>query len=226
MGAGTRRINGFYLSKRAPFITASPDADDEAAEEQDEAATENEDQATQFAHKLEAQANQKDDAEEEIAKERDGSIERIRYDITDFDRDELVATIREVFSTGETLDRDTAIRETAHTLGFQRTGPRIYEEIKLALRLAKRRGIITENGDGFVINCRHIGDYSRDELITILVGTMGSVWWEREDAIRAATRSLGFRRTGRAIRDAFKSATNGAIRRGLIEYQGMWIRNE
>jgi hypothetical protein len=47
---------------------------------------------------------------------------------------------------------------------------------------------------------------------------------EREDAIRAATRWLGFQRVGRAIQDAFKSAINGAIRRGRLEKQGSQIR--
>lgn len=44
------------------------------------------------------------------------------------------------------------------------------------------------------------------------------------EAIRAAARHLGFKRTGSLIRDAFKSAINGAIRRGLLEYDGQLIR--
>ena len=46
------------------------------------------------------------------------------------------------------------------------------------------------------------------------------VWTAREEAIRSAAYRLDFQRTGRAIREAFKSAINGAIRRGLIERQG------
>jgi hypothetical protein len=71
---------------------------------------------------------------------------------------------------------------------------------------------------------RTIDDYSRDELITGLLKGMGKKWWTREDAIRAAAHRLGFRRTGRQIRDAFKSAITGAIRRGLLEYAGDVIR--
>jgi hypothetical protein len=55
---------------------------------------------------------------------------------------------------------------------------------------------------------------------------MGRKWWAREDAIRAASRRLGYARTGRRIRDAFKSAINGAIRRGLLEYDGQLIRKK
>jgi len=53
---------------------------------------------------------------------------------------------------------------------------------------------------------------------------MGRKWWAREDAIRAAARRLGYARTGSRIRDTFKSAINGAIRRGLLEYDGQLIR--
>ncbi len=53
---------------------------------------------------------------------------------------------------------------------------------------------------------------------------MGKKWWVRDDAIRAAARRLGFRRTGSQIRDAFKSTVTGAIRRGLLEYDGKSVR--
>ena len=71
---------------------------------------------------------------------------------------------------------------------------------------------------------RKIGDYSRDELIAVLLKGIGKKWWTRDDAIRAASNRLGFRRTGSQIRDAFKSAITGAIRRGLMEYDGDYIR--
>ncbi len=69
-----------------------------------------------------------------------------------------------------------------------------------------------------------IDDYSRDELITALLKGMGRKWWTREDAIRAAAHRLGFRRTGWHISKAFKSAINGAIRRGLLEADGRLLR--
>jgi len=61
-------------------------------------------------------------------------------------------------------------------------------------------------------------------LIDALLNAMGRAWIDREDAIREAARHLGFRRTGRQIRDAFKSAINGAIRRGRMEYDGDLIK--
>jgi hypothetical protein len=53
---------------------------------------------------------------------------------------------------------------------------------------------------------------------------MGIIWWKREEAMVAAARHLGFRRTGSQINRAFKSAINGAIRRGLLEANSRLIR--
>lgn len=54
----------------------------------------------------------------------------------------------------------------------------------------------------------------------MLVAAMGSAWQTRDEAIVAAARHLGFRRTGRNIKAAFKSAINAAVRRKLIERDG------
>ena len=69
--------------------------------------------------------------------------------------------------------------------------------------------MIQNNRGVLALLTRNIGDYSRDELIDALLSSMEAVWWDREEAIRAATRHLGSRRTGSLIRDAFKSAING-----------------
>lgn len=136
----------------------------------------------------------------------------------------MIAVVREVFSQNSELDRDSAIREVAHALGFERTGSRIAEAIDSALIAAAKRGVIQNNRGVLSLLSRNIGDYSRDVLINSLLSSMGAVWWEREEAIRAASRHLGFKRTGSLIRDAFKSAINGAIRRGLLEVNGSLIR--
>ncbi|MDQ3814648.1 MAG: N-6 DNA methylase, partial [Armatimonadota bacterium] len=70
-----------------------------------------------------------------------------------------------------------------------------------------------------------ISDYSRDDLIKALLRVCkGKKWHEREDVLHEAARALGFGRVGRNIRKAFGSAFNGAIRRGLLEYDGTMIR--
>jgi hypothetical protein len=152
------------------------------------------------------------------------TIEGSDRTIGEINRDELMAAIRDVFKTGASLDPDTAITDIARVLGFRRTGARIHEELRSALRTAIRRHIINRDKGVISLECATIDDYNRDELIETLLAAMGTTWWDREDAIRAAAHRLGFRRTGSQIRKAFKSAINGAIRRGLLEYDDHIIR--
>ena len=152
------------------------------------------------------------------------TIEGSDRTIDEINRDEIMAAIRDVFKSGESLDPDTAITDIARVLGFRRTGARIHEELRSALRTAIRRHIINRDKGVISLECATIDDYNRDELIGTLLASMGTTWWDREDAIRTAAHRLGFRRTGSQIRKAFKSAINGAIRRGLLEYDDHIIR--
>ncbi|MGE0883662.1 MAG: hypothetical protein AB7P14_08970 [Blastocatellales bacterium] len=142
----------------------------------------------------------------------------------EFDRNELIAAIRDVFEEHAELDRDAATREVARKLGFARTGNRVAEAIDLALIAAVKRGVIKNERGWLSLDCRDIGDYPRELLTEMLLAAMGRGWTERDEAVIAATRHLGFRRTGAAIKKAFKSIINGAIRRGLLEYDGSLIR--
>ena len=62
--------------------------------------------------------------------------------IDEFDRNEIVAAIRDVFEANAELDRETATREVARKLGFARTGNRIAEAIDSALIAAVKRGVV------------------------------------------------------------------------------------
>lgn len=83
-----------------------------------------------------------------------------------------------------------------------------------------RRGIIANERGLLEIDCRTIDDYPCDLLIEYLLAAMGGTWFDRSDAMRAAARHLGFRRTGKNIVAVLKSAINAAIRRGLLERGG------
>lgn len=144
--------------------------------------------------------------------------------IDEIDLDEIMASIREVFRSGVSLDSNSAITAIARVLGFRRTGNRIKEELRSAVRTAIRRHIIDRDKGVITIECATIYDYPRDDLIESLLAAMGSTWWDREDAIRAAALRLGFRRTSSRITKAFKSAINGSIRRGLVVYAENNIR--
>ena len=53
-----------------------------------------------------------------------------------------------------------------------------------------------------------------------MAAAVGRTWHTRDEAIKAAARYLGFRRTGRNIKAAFKSAINAGIRRNLLDRDG------
>lgn len=136
----------------------------------------------------------------------------------------MMVAIRKVFAANGALNADTAAQTVARALGFARAGARINEAVRSNLAVAVRRRILSSERGEYALCHGAIGDYKRDELIDALLGVMGRGWTERDEAIRAAARWLGFQRAGRAIQDAFKSAINGAIRRGRLKYEGSRIK--
>jgi type I restriction enzyme S subunit len=140
------------------------------------------------------------------------------------DRDDVMAVIRDVFSTDGPRTRDQAIHDIAATLGYKRVGSRIAEALDNDIRTAVRRGILENTPDGLRLGCRAITEYTRDFLIEQLTAGMGGQWWEREGLIFGTARWLGFRRTGPVIRETLRSAINGAIRRGILESDGPRLR--
>jgi len=89
------------------------------------------------------------------------------------------------------------------------------------LRAAVRRGIIASYRGQLEIDCRTIDDYPLDLLVEYLLTAIGGGWLDRGAAVTATARHLGFRRTGRRIVAAIKSAMNSAVRRGLLERDGV-----
>jgi hypothetical protein len=71
---------------------------------------------------------------------------------------------------------------------------------------------------------RAASDYTRDHLIEMLLASIDGSWIDRDEAVRATAKHLGFQKTSAAFKDEMKSAINGAIRRGLVEYGGSLIR--
>jgi hypothetical protein len=154
-----------------------------------------------------------------------GEPENPRRRLTDeWEVEDVLAVIRDVVSIAAGIDRDEAIRDIARELGAERTGSRIRDFIESALNTASRRLIIqSENGLLFP-RARSIEEYDRDFLKTALKNVVGRTWTDQDEAIRAATRWLGFRRTGHKIEDAFKSAIRGALRQNLMQRDGDRIR--
>ena len=144
---------------------------------------------------------------------------------SEWDEDEWMAMIRQVFGDGEPRDRERAVRELARELGYQRTGSRIGENLDNAIRTAVRRGILENQGSALSLYARSIESYERDFLKDQFVASLqGRVWKDRDDAIRGFARWLGFRRTGPQIDETARSLVNGLIREGRLESDGPSIR--
>jgi hypothetical protein len=143
----------------------------------------------------------------------------------ELDREDLICRIRQLFGDGQERERDTAVDALARELGYQRTGTRIHDELDNALRTAVRRGILASKPGAMCLFARTIEQYDRDFLKDqFLASLVGRQWIEREDAIRAFARWMGFRRTGPAIEDAARSLINGLLRDGRLESDGSQIR--
>ena len=76
-------------------------------------------------------------------------------------------------SADEPLARNILIRDTAHLLGYQRTGPRIAAALNDAVRRAVRRGIAVSEHGKFSLFTRNIGDFERDFLKAQLLACLG-----------------------------------------------------
>jgi hypothetical protein len=152
------------------------------------------------------------------------SEETGRTPLEDMAVEDILPLIREVVSTAEAVDREEAIREIARRLGAERTGSRIRASIESALNAASRRYIIYSDSGGLRPYRRTIDQYKRDDLKNVLRAVIGRTWTDEDEAIRAATRYLGFRRTGSQIDRAFRSAINGGLRQGLLERDGRMLR--
>lgn len=143
----------------------------------------------------------------------------------DLTKRDLVCAVRAVFSDGRARTRASARWEIAEELGIGVGGPAERQVLKAGLNVGIRRKVITRSADELVIDCRHISDYDRADLIAALRAATKRQWTDRDEAIRGAARHLGFRRTGKNITEQFKSAINGGIRRGELEKDRNWIRS-
>jgi len=147
--------------------------------------------------------------------------------IDEFEYDELIQGIRSAAQANGEISRDEFVTAVARELGFARTGSKIHDAIDGAIRAAARRGIV-QTGPGTVTAARtRIDDWSRDELVDALGSVMRRrAEYDREDAIKLAASHLGFKRVGKNIDAAFRSAINGAIRGGVLGYKGDAIWRE
>ena len=126
------------------------------------------------------------------------------------------------------LSRDDAITKLARALGYPRTTSAVREALDNAIRTAVRRGILDNGPEGLSLRYRTLEQYAEDDRdglkAQFLASLGGRVWTEREEAIRAFARWLGFGRTGSRIQETGASLINGLLREKRLESDGNRIR--
>lgn len=124
----------------------------------------------------------------------------------------------------EGITHNEFIRFVAGEIGRESVSAKLKEDLIRVLRTAAHRGIIYTERGRLYADCHRIAEYPSELLKKVLLSIMGRTWWTREDATVAATRALGFERTGKNIKSAFKSAITGLLRQGKLEADRDQIR--
>src|SRR5690606_8317843 len=116
----------------------------------------------------------------------------------------------------------------ARALGYRRTGSAVRDALGNTLRTAVRRGILQNEGGELCLRYRTLEQHAeddRDGLKTQFLASLhGRAWTERDDAIAAFARWMGFRRTGARIGEIAESLVKGLLREGRLERDGSRIR--
>ena len=140
------------------------------------------------------------------------------------DRADVLCAIRQLFNDGQARDRDTAVHDLSTALGYQRVGSRIREILHTGLLTAVRRGILQNQDGQLSLLARDLRDYQRDFLKENFLSAIGRAWTEREEAIRAFARWLGFSRIGPVVEETGYSLINGLLRDRRLEAEKDQIR--
>jgi Eco57I restriction-modification methylase len=152
------------------------------------------------------------------------AFESRQIPIDQTDRTDVLCAIRQLFNDSQVRDRDTSICDVAAALGYRRVGSRIREILDADLRTAVRRGILQNQAGQLSLLARDLRDYDRDFLKRNFLGVIGRGWIEREAAVWAFTKSLGFSRTGPVIEEAGYSLIRGLLRDRRLEADKDQIR--
>lgn len=141
--------------------------------------------------------------------------------ISDVEPAEAMCAIRDLFESSEAregIDRESAIRAVARALGFARTGKDTRDAINSFLTAAARRGIVETRAGRPYLVARSIGEYDRNLLKDQFLASLGGyAWTDRDEAIRAFVRWMGYARTGPAINELARSLINGLLRERRLE---------
>jgi len=169
-------------------------------------------------------AEQKKNPKKERTPRSNNEDSPVRIDETE--QNEVLCTIRQMFSEGLELTRELAFKKIAKELGYDRVGSQIEVVLDSDIRTAVKRVILENERGTLKILCKTIEWYEREFLKDQFLASIGMPWVEREEAVRAFTRFMGFRRAGEKIQDTVRSLINGLLREDRLESDGQLIRRK
>ncbi len=143
------------------------------------------------------------------------------------EKSDLISLLREVLGAHGPCDRETAIKQAATALGYQRVKAKLSESLSNAIRTAVRRQVLASEGGQLRSGAASIADYEMDFLKSQFLAAIsegGRAWTTRDDAIRAFARWLGFRRTGKIIDETARKLIKRLLREGKLEADADSIR--
>lgn len=158
------------------------------------------------------------------------AISEERINVEDLHKEDLMSLLREVLLEHGPCDRDTAIQQAAHALGYKRTGSVVSPILDNAIRTAVRRRVLFKEAGELRVNRASIADMEAEDRPFMKAQFLAAIsqgcrtWTEREDAARLFANWFGYRRTGHQIQDRVKSLINGLIRDQSLETDGSYIR--
>jgi hypothetical protein len=121
-----------------------------------------------------------------------------------------------------TMDREELLKEASIRLGFERMGSKVHITLTNHLRAALRRGVIDNEGHRVRAGRATMDEYDRDDLVdTIKSVTSKGCVYEREELVHMVAAHLGFTRVTAQMHEPVKSAVNAAIRREVLERDGV-----
>ena len=138
-----------------------------------------------------------------------------------------MAMFRDLLTRHCPTERQAVIRLAATGLGYQRLSEGVSSTLDNALATAVRRGVLINHSGVLSVFKSNIAGYDMEFLKTQFLAAVsehGRVWMEREDAIRAFSRWLGFRRIGKVIDETARKLISRLLRGGHLESSGNTIR--
>ena len=142
------------------------------------------------------------------------------------DDNDVMCCVRDVLNAGA-CSADELIRQVSYQLGYKRASSKIELVLRDVLRTAARRGILIRHAGTVQLLAGSITGYENEHLKAQFLAALSGQsagFVERQDAVVAFARWMGYARTGPVIKEVSKSLIYRLLRAGKLIASGTMIR--